>query len=411
MKTEYLKRIIVLFSAVFILWNCTDQNEISYELPRQFSVRTSEFLNKFEADSIVRNLQKIISDSVFILEDDDLYSVNIGYFNSAKKAGEKAFYLYSDSVISEYTIYFGDSAKVYDEYRYIPYLGEDLNRPAIVKYDLLKKKSKLIWSRWGRKIINFSYPRNFSPAYFLTALTFGREAGFPYITEVRVYKYNIADDVVNRLDILGKGLQVFTDYDNNWNYTVYFNILDSAHTSSIIQIENTYNSNARKIESSERSYSILDEGYPIPNLSLPKLVSESKNYYLKAEASDSTISYYLNNYLQNRRDFVLSTKMELGKIEWAPAEDYLAMSLKDISNKDSSELLIINTNRALVEKEFQNKGALNFIVHGDLLIFDDWNHDDSRINIYNYRTKIPYDTLTVPGGCGLNFIKSEYIGY
>ena len=85
--------------------------------------------------------------------------------------------------------------------------------------------------------------------------------------------------------------------------------------------------------------------------------------------------------------------------------------MKDNLNNSFSKLLIITTENAELKKEFENNGAVSFIVHGDLIIFESWNEDDSSIIIYNYKKGIVTDTLSIPGGCGLNYIKSEYIGY
>lgn len=410
-KKKNIKKSLLYLLALIFIWSCSDNSKINYVIPKPYSIRISNELNIYQADSLKNQLKSIIPDSLFLINDDDFYTINIGYFNSSLSAGEKAFNYFCDSLIGEYSIYYGDSVKVYDEYRYVPFLGKDFNRPALFKYDLLKKKKRIIWSKWGRKILNLSYPKNFSPAYFYTALTYGRDAGFPYITDVRVYKFNIYDNTIKRLEKIGKGLQVFSEFDSSWYYNVYFNILDSTNTSDLIQIKNTYNAKGVKIESSEKIYNILDDGYPMPRLPLPKLVSPNRKYFLKAEGSDTSISYFLNNYDKNKRDFVFSSELEPGKIEWSRNEDYLMISFKNPANNEDSKLLLIETDGAAIIKEFNNSGALNFIVHGDLLIFDSWNLNDSQIIIYNYKKRMPFDTLSVYGGCGLNYIKSEYIGY
>ena len=263
-------------------------------------------MEKKEADSVLALLKTAITDSLYLINDDDLYTINIGSFETSLNAGEKAFQLFSDSLVKKYSIYYGDSAKVYDEFRYIPFLGEDLKRPALYKYDIVRKKKWLVWSKWGRKIINFTYPKNFSPAYFLTALSYGRKSGFPYIMDVCVYKYNVVDNSVKRIEKLGTGLQVFSNYNSSWNYEVYFNILDSVNTSSIIQIKNEYNSNGLKENSEEKHFHILDEGYPVPPSELPQLVSPKKNYYLKAEGVEQSISYFLNNYKKDKQNTLLN---------------------------------------------------------------------------------------------------------
>ncbi|KAB2844124.1 MAG: hypothetical protein F9K45_05245 [Melioribacteraceae bacterium] len=370
-------------------------------------------MDKSVADTLLLFLKKEITDSLYLVNDDDLYTINIGYFSSSLKAGERAFHLFSDSLINKYDIYYGDSAKVYDEFRYIPFVGEDLNRPALYKYDLVRKKEWLIWSKWGRKIINFSYSQNFSPAYFLTALSYGRKAGFPFILDVRAYKYNVADNTVKRMEKLGTGLQVFANSNSSGNYEVYFNILDSVNTSRILQKKNIYDFNGEKINYEENYFHILEEGYPVPPSSLPQLVSPSKNHYLKAEGEEEGVSYFLNNYEIDKRDFIFSSALELSKVDWSGDENYVIVSLKSPgadSDSQISKLLIISTENAVIKKEFENRGAVNFIVHGDLLIFDSWNNATSQITVYDYKKELIYDVISVPGGCGLNYIKSEYIG-
>lgn len=395
---------------IIILCSCSGGDN-DYNSQHTFSIRIRDEIDKSSADSLLLNLKNEIADSIYLVNDDDLYTINIGYFSSSLKAGERAFQLYSDSLIKKYDIYYGDSAKVYDEYRYIPFVGEDLNRPALYKYDLVRKKKWLIWSKWGRKIINFSYSQNFSPAYFLTALSYGRKAGFPFIIDVRAYKYNVADNTVKRMEKLGTGLQVFANSNSSGGYEVYFNILDSVNTSRIMQIKNIYDYNGEKINYEEIYFHILEEGYPVPPSLLPQLVSPSKNHYLKAEGEEDRISYFLNNYKKDKRDFIFSSALELSKVNWSGDEKYLMVSLKSPgADSQISKLLVINTENSVIKKEFENNGAVNFIVHGDLLIFDNWNNGTSQITVYNYKKELIYDAISVFGGCGLNYIKSEYIG-
>jgi len=112
---------------------------------------------------------------------------------------------------------------------------------------------------------------------------------------------------------------------------------------------------------------------------------------------------------------VTQLNQKLNYVSWSEDENFLFFSTIDISpgnatlydNSPSTAKLFIFSlvNRNLI-KTFEGGGIKNFVLDGDILLFDDGFNDKSRIFIYNFQTDQMIDTIKISGGCGLKNIPS-----
>ena len=421
MKGYYIRSFAILISVIVSLFFCFACNEKKLEqqenethgqfskisdsyniLVTEFdSLDTAErFLLKLNPDE--RNNSKIIESSSG--KGEKLFYVRVGRFQSSFEAGNYAFGLILDSLITGYLIMYNDSL-VMDDFRDFGFVAGYLNRPSLYKFDLVEKKYNLVWSKWGKKIISLDTNPQMNKGFYLTAFIVGKRGGFPYITDTRVYYFDVVKDEIKNVDNIGKGIQINSYWETADHFKVIFTILDSLKTSALIQKIITYNIGGKIINTEEMIYELLIDGIPPAVRPVINLVSPDGRFRFIESGDEEERNFYIYDDSSESSSFILSTKEELIDLKWTRIGKYLIINT-ELKGKDlsTSSIFIVNLISQKMVRSFEGNGLQNLQLHGSLLLFDEKINKKSSIKIYDYLRDRIYFTISVPGGCGLKNI-------
>ncbi|HKI79696.1 MAG TPA: hypothetical protein VKA26_14240 [Ignavibacteriaceae bacterium] len=292
------------------------------------------------------------------------------------------------------------------------FVGMIEHKPGLYKYDVEKKEYSEFWSNYNEQVVELSYSPDGKTAYFLTAGHFGKKNIFPYITRVKVYLINIDSSKVKFIKRVGDGVQVFTQWEDDYNFKVIINRIDKIVATYIKADTYIFNLFGKEILSEKQTYDITKTGYPRPKTRPVDYNSHSGKYNLVNNSSDST-NVYIENISESSTEFVFANEQKLNKFDWSPDEKYLVFSTINISAKnntlkaktpETSGLYIYDIPQNKIIKKWKGSGVKNFFIKNDLLIFDNGFDLNSTITIFDYKTLEPVDSIKVGRGCGLRNI-------
>ncbi|MCF8315004.1 MAG: hypothetical protein K9I71_02720 [Ignavibacteriales bacterium] len=340
--------------------------------------------------------------------------VKLGYFPDSYSAGKAGFRLFADSLVKDYHVLKGDEL-VYDNYTNYLVVGKHLDdRPALYSFNLKTKKTDLVWSKWGRKIIGFHYTPDYSSAYFLSTLGMGIRGSLPYVLDARIYFIRKETGEAKLLENLGKGLQLYSFWESSKLFKVNFTFLDTFKTSTLISRLFTYNAKGKNIEMKEQVYELLKDGFPSIPKPLLDISSPAGSFSIKIANAEGITDVFLQDQIRNNRAYLTSTDHIVYSCGWTDDEKYLFFNTNNFGQAAKAEemqsnLFVVNTGTKMIEKVFQGTGYKNFVIYDNLLIFDDNFDEKSAITFYEYRKDNIYHILKIRGGCGVKNIPARYL--
>ncbi|MFA3782515.1 hypothetical protein ABRY23_05555 [Melioribacteraceae bacterium 4301-Me] len=413
--------ILLLVLIAVLTFSCRKESKSSYEKSQLSSdtlrktffysiLLTSDF-NKKAADSVVYNLKNKLEDTLIIKkQSDNKYAVFIGNFNDNYSAGKHAYELFEDSLISDYKIVKNDSV-IFDLYSNIPFVANFENRPSVYNYSLLSNKYYLVWSKWGRKVINLNMTKNFELCFISTAMGMGWQGGFPYILDARIFIYRRLTGDIKEIDFLGQGLQLYTYWETPDTFKVNFTVLDSIHTNILIQKIIAFNDSGKKLYQIERKYNLLKDGFPYPPQIVPNLISPNSRYNLNYEQTNSKNTFYLYDVQLNLRYEIIKSKYNLFNSDWTENGNYLFIMLQDKRSRGNNngikralEFIIYNVVEKKIVRYFKGYKYKNYLINGNLVLFDQRNEHESKIVVYNFVKDHLINEIKLKSGVGLNNI-------
>lgn len=365
-------------------------------IDNQFSVITN-YISEAERDYKLEILSSSIPDTLISYED---RSIIIGKFQNFRTASDRGFELFADAIIDNFEVIYADTIFAHD-YFDIYFIGEDLERAALFKTELLLPKPQLVWSKWGHGILELFRSKDRNTFFFTTALHKGIRGGFPLIMDTKLFYFNREQEHIKNINSFGNIMNIAGNWDDSTFITVY-STLDSMLTSTIYQRQFDYNLKGELIKSSERIFELVKDGIPVPKFSNINPVSSDLRYKLSPFKTDSSLVLNIIDELNGTKIYISELNGEIKENDWNAANDYLFIVVH--SSLDSTDLLVVNLREMKLVRQFSGPGEKNFIIVGKLLIFDDGYKENSRIIIYRYRKDKIYSEIRVAGGCGINNI-------
>ena len=146
----------IFFIILVIITGCSKQNDdnTSELMIENYSVVV---VKESSADSLLKSAKQINSlfkiKSFLTPEKDSLF---LGDFKSEMNAWYYAELFLKDSIIKNYQITYNREVIKSDVNKML-FVSGYLNRPSLFEFNFNDKKTKMIWSQWGRKIIRL-YP-------------------------------------------------------------------------------------------------------------------------------------------------------------------------------------------------------------------------------------------------------------
>ncbi len=400
----------ISFLIVILLLTSACSNSEKKVLLKKESKYYSVQLNFDSEDNLLKTkeeLEQAVKDTLITSSDKSLL---IGQFETFNDASDKGFELFADSLISEYLIHYSDTVlnNDYDEFYFI---GIDLGRPALYKTSLFDIKPKLVWSKWGREIIKLSRSENRNNFYFTTCLTKGIRGSFPYVWNARLYQFQRVEETINFIQKFGKGVNFSSHWEDDSTFAVYFTILDSLLTSTFIQKVYTYNTVGEPRDTTEKVFELIKDGIPLPRFSQIEPFSPDHRYKIKVLKQDSIKTLNIIDELDASINLIDTLNGDLIETRWNDTSDFLFVTTRNTSASDSTNLLIIRLEDVSLIKKIEGVGEKNFVVIGNLLIYDNNFEKESFITFYRYKKNEEYAVIKIPGGCGIGNIPERNLLY
>lgn len=390
-----MRNIIFIVLAVALFTSCSLFHS-KKTIDNQFSVITN-YISEAERDYKFEILSSSILDTLISYED---RSIIIGKFQNFRTASDRGFELFADAIIDNFEVIYEDSIFAHD-YFDLYFIGEDLERAALFKTELLLPKPQLVWSKWGHGILDLFRSKDRSAFFFTTALHKGIRGSFPLIMDTKLFYFNREQEHIKNINSFGNIMNIAGNWDDSTFITLY-STLDSMLTSTIYQRQFDYNLKGELINSSERIFELVKDGIPVPKFSNINPVSSDLRYKLSPFKTDSSLVLNIIDELNGTKIYISELNGEIKENDWNAANDYLFIVVH--SSLDSTDLLVVNLREMRLVRQFSGSGEKNFIIVGNLLIFDDGYKENSRIIIYRYRKDNIYSEIRVAGGCGINNI-------
>lgn len=343
------------------------------------------------------SLESIIPDTILVVEDD---RVIFGLFTNFRQASDRGFQLYVDKIIPNFDVIIGDSI-IPNDYTPFYFVGWHLDRPALYRTDLLDVSPKLVWSKWGREILQLYRDHERNHYFFTTVLHEGIRGNFPLKMDARLYYFNRLDENAKLIHQAGNVMSIDGRWDTDLTFINYISVLDSMLTSNIIQYQFDYSKDGKQINSTERIFELI-EGIPIPKLSNINPVSPNLRYKLSVIKSDSLIQLNIIDELNGTNNFITNLSGEIKENIWNTVGDYLFVTCD--AESDSTTLYSINLQKMNIASEIKAVGEMNLLIIGNLLIYDEDFDNEAKIILFRYRKDDIFSSIKVNGGCGINSI-------
>jgi hypothetical protein len=299
-----------------------------------------------------------------------------------------------------------------DEILFVGMIG---NKAGLFKYDFSTNSHFEFWKNEKEEVVELSYSPNKKSVFLTTAVQSDKKGVFPFIDNVKLYSVNVNSGLVKFLENIGSGLQVFSFWENDSSFKVILNIMDVTVGKSVDQIRRTYNNSGKKLSEEKKKYDLAKLGYPQFPTIQKKLVSTDKKYSIMTVDSAQTFIYLIDPIKNNEKTLITNSNQKLNFVDWSNDGKFLFFSTLDISpgnetlydeEPSTAKLFIFSLEDKKIVKVFEGGGIKNFLLNGDLLLFDDGFKDKAELLIFNFRAGKLIDNIKISGGCGLKRIPS-----
>ncbi len=395
---------------IFILNGCTvSDHDIDQKNRITYSISFGEFKTQEDAAKLRSILGSKLNLSLRIEKTvKNKYQLLLGNFSSSYEAGETAYDLYSNSLIQDYRIVH-KGKPVEDNFTNVLFVAKYLGRPSVYSYNLLTKQITVEWSRWGRKVISLNHSVDHKSAFITTVLGYGKQSGFPYIHEARVYLLKRGSDQADELAEPGDGVQLYTYWESSDSFKVNFSKIDSVNSKIVIQNIYSFDINGKSGLIQKRKYDLLKEGFPLAPKRKPVEFSPNKQFLFRNVRSNDESNIYLRNIKQRSEELVVTTKRNINDARWSEDGNYLFLitenqinNSKGVKSEKTGELIIIDAFKMKIVRFFSGFHFENVLVHGKLLFFDERLKDKAQIAVYDFTRDKLLNTISLYGGCGIN---------
>jgi hypothetical protein len=301
-------------------------------------------------------------------------------------------------------------APITNEILFVGMLG---TKSGLYKYNFSTKEYSEYWKNDKEEVVELSYSPYKKSAFMLTASQSGKKGVFPFINNVKLYSLNLDSDSVTFIENIGSGLQVFSTWASDISFQVYLHVMDVVAAKYVEQNIKTYNASGKKLFDENKKYYLAKEGFPqFPTIKYNS-ISLNKKYSIFSVDSVQTQIYLIDNTNNNDKVAITKQNQKLNGVEWSDDDKVLVFSTIDITpgnetlydaEPNTSKLFVYSLSDRKILKIFDGGGLKNFMLNGNLLIFDDGLKNKAKIFIYNFYLGQMIDSIKISGGCGLKNI-------
>lgn len=295
------------------------------------------------------------------------------------------------------------------------FVGVINNKAGLYKYNFTSKTQSEYWNSNKDDVIDFSYSNDLKAAFMLTAKEHGKKGIFPFVDKVKLYFVKQDSTALEFVEEIGSGLQVFSFWETDSVFKVVLNFMDVSVGKYLEQYIKRYNYFGKKLSDEKKRFELAKDGFPKIPTSEKKLTSPNFKYSLEEFDSVFTEIYLLDNSDKQKKVLITKQNQKLNFVDWTIDNKFLIFTTLDISpmnetlyepEPNTSKLFIYSLSEKKLVKIFEGGGIKNFLLLGNILIFDDGFEEKSKIFIYNFKSQKITDSISVTGGCGLKNIPS-----
>ena len=296
------------------------------------------------------------------------------------------------------------------EFLFVGMIGK---KSGLYKYNFASKNYTIFWQNNKEEVVDFSYSPDNKTAFLLTANQSGKKGVFPFIDKVKLYFVKIDSGSVLLVENIGSGLQIFSFWENDNSFKVILNIMDVNVGKFVEQKIKTYDASGKKFLDEKKNYDLAKDGFPQIPLVTKKISSPDKKFSIISIDSAQTQIYLVDHQKHDEQTLLTKQNQKLSYVDWSVKMNCLVFSTIDISpmnetlydpQPNTSKLFVYSLLKNKMVRSIEGSGVKNFLLNGELLLYDDGFKDKSTIIIYNLHTDHAADSIKILGGCGIRNI-------
>src|SRR4030065_680551 len=175
----------------------------------------------------------------------------------------------------------------------------------------------------------------------------------------------------------------------------------------------TAHQSGKKLTDEKKTYDVVKDGFPQNPVIQINISSPDKKYSILSVDAVQTQIYLVDHTKNDEKKLIAELNQKLNVVDWSEDGEYLIFRTIDISpgnetlyNKEpaTSKLFIFSVENKKIVNMFEGGGIKNFMLNGNIMIFDDGFKERSKLVIYNFRSGQMIDSVKISGGCGLKNI-------
>ncbi len=411
-----VKNNLIIISIVLLLTSSclykTEDSNSSKE--KSYSISIGSFSTYEKALEFKSNLSERVRKWLRVeLVSKKKHKLLYGRFRTNFEAGENAITLFREKEISKYDITF-NGQKVFDDFCNVLFISPYLSKPSVYSYNIKSKQIEVVFNRTNKKVLALNMTKDASNAFITIADLYGKQGGIPFIKQASLYLLYRNLDESSELKNFGNGFQAYTYWDTPDTFRINFTYPDSLNPRIVNQKICSYTTGGKEIRTTERSFDLLTQGFPVFPKPKFNLLSPNNKYQLRiVEKNDKTFIYILDLLLRSE-ELIVNSTMKIKDLQWNNLGDNFFIifegdkeKLKDGSYMAKNELWVVDAFNKKTTKVFKNAIYNNLLVRQKLLFFDAVINKINKIIIYDYSKDYIFDQIEMPGGASLNTLSGN----
>ncbi|MCX6168810.1 MAG: hypothetical protein NTX65_05700 [Ignavibacteriales bacterium] len=406
MRFQKISRLIFVI-VISLLLSCSNSDK-EKEKQNSYSILLGEFKKQDQVEDFRSSLNPSLWSKLRIERVYERnYKLFYGRFSTSMEAGKSAYNFFSDSLITEYKITH-EGKPTLDTYANVLFVAKYLDRPSVFNFNLITKQTEVEWSNLDEKVIALNPSKDNNTIFLTTAGSYGKFGGIRFIHNAKLYKYMREEEQSKEITEFGNGVQLYSYWENPDTLKINFTSYDSVNSGIVNQKIFPVDLNGILGKVNERSFDLLQNGFPAPPKVNPVPISLNNRFRFREVYSQGESYIYLRDFSEKSEQIIFKTKEKIKDGLWSDDGNYLFLITYNTGgrsaiskNEIGQQILIINAVEKKTIRIFSGNKYGNLLVHGKLLFFDEHSVQNSQIKIYDYKKdKIIY-TISMFSGCGL----------
>ncbi|NUN09434.1 MAG: hypothetical protein HUU54_09690 [Ignavibacteriaceae bacterium] len=279
---------------------------------------------------------------------------------------------------------------------------------ALYSHPLEGGENEIIWSSRTESVVEVLYSPDMRRLYFITSPDYGKRGVFSYFSKLKLYfMETAADKKVTQLVQPGDCVNYRLFFENEDMLKLEINMFADNEHKSVKHTEWVFDAAGKNLEKKDNIVDITVEGFP--QLGKPPIdfVSADGKYSLAINKEEMVVVKELS---QRGYDEIIKADKPLSRIGFSATNDKVVFTKVDVSpsnetlydeSPQTSELIVYSILNKKIGMHVKGSGLKNFIIMGDILIYDDGFGPKSEIAVINLKTLKELKRFSVKGGAGL----------